>query len=170
MYENLLANVPTDLWIGGKWKKSSDGQRFDVIDPATENKITSVASATVEDAKAAVREGADAIVVSNHGGRQLDDTPATAEVLPRVIDAVGDSTEVLVDGGIRRGTDILKAVALGARAALVARPYWWGLAAGGSDGVRAIIDIFRSELDMAMALSGRPTIDSIDRSLLSPGG
>jgi L-lactate dehydrogenase (cytochrome) len=123
---------------------------------------------TVEDARAAVREGADAIVVSNHGGRQLDDTPATAEVLPRVVDAVGDRTEVLVDGGVRRGTDILKALALGARAVLVGRPYWWGLAAGGADGVRGVIDVFRNELDLAMALSGRPTIDSIGRDLLFP--
>jgi L-lactate dehydrogenase (cytochrome) len=123
---------------------------------------------TVEDAKAAVQEGADAIVVSNHGGRQLDDTPATADVLPRVVDAVGDRTEVLVDGGIRRGADILKALALGARAVLVARPYWWGLAAGGARGVSAVIDVFRTELDMAMALAGRPTIESIDRGLVFP--
>jgi len=123
---------------------------------------------TVEDARAAVREGADAIVVSNHGGRQLDGTPATAEVLPRVVDAVGDRTEVLVDGGIRRGDDILKALALGARAVLVGRPYWWGLAADGAHGVGAVIDVFRNELDMAMALSGRPTVDSIGRDLLFP--
>jgi L-lactate dehydrogenase (cytochrome) len=123
---------------------------------------------TVQDARAAVREGAEAIVVSNHGGRQLDDTPATVEVLPRVIDAVGDSVEVLIDGGVRRGADILKALALGARAALVARPYWWGLAAGGSRGVSDVIEVFRNELDMAMALSGRPTIDSVGRDLLFP--
>jgi L-lactate dehydrogenase (cytochrome) len=123
---------------------------------------------TVEDARAAVREGADAIVVSNHGGRQLDGAPATAEVLPRVVDAVGDRTEVLMDGGVRRGDDILKALALGARAVLVGRPYWWGLAAGGAPGVRDVIDVFRNELDMAMALSGRPTVDSVGRDLLFP--
>ena len=125
---------------------------------------------TVQDANAAINEGADAIVVSNHGGRQLDDTPATADVLPRVVDAVGDRAEVLVDGGIRRGADILKALALGARAVLVARPYWWGLAADGARGVSAIIDVFRTEFDMAMALAGRPTIESIDRSLVFPDG
>jgi L-lactate dehydrogenase (cytochrome) len=123
---------------------------------------------TVEDARAAVREGADAIVVSNHGGRQLDGTPATAEVLPQVVDAVGDRTEVLMDGGVRRGDDILKALALGARAVLVGRPYWWGLAAGGARGVRDVIEVFRNELDMAMALSGRPTVDSVGRDLLFP--
>jgi L-lactate dehydrogenase (cytochrome) len=125
---------------------------------------------TVQDANAAINEGADAIVVSNHGGRQLDDTPATADVLPRVVDAVGDRAEVLVDGGIRRGADILKALALGARAVLVARPYWWGLAADGARGVSAVIDVFRTEFDMAMALAGRPTIESIDRSLVFPDG
>jgi len=123
---------------------------------------------TVADAREAVRAGADAIVVSNHGGRQLDHTPATIEVLPRIVDAVGGQTEVLVDGGIRRGTDILKALALGARAMLVGRPYWWGLAAGGSAGVRGVIDVFRTELDMAMALSGRPTVASVGPDLLFP--
>ena len=121
---------------------------------------------TVADAKSAVRSGADAIVVSNHGGRQLDHTPPTAEVLPRIADAVGDQTDVLVDGGIRRGTDILKALSLGAKAALVARPYWWGLAAGGSAGVTAVIETLRAELDLAMALSGRPTIETIGPDLL----
>jgi isopentenyl diphosphate isomerase/L-lactate dehydrogenase-like FMN-dependent dehydrogenase len=80
---------------------------------------------------------------------------------------VGERCEVLVDGGIRRGTDILKALALGASAAMVARPYWWGLAAGGSRGVEAVVEILRTELDMAMALSGRPTVDSIGSDLLT---
>jgi L-lactate dehydrogenase (cytochrome) len=123
---------------------------------------------TVEDARLAADSGAEAIVVSNHGGRQLDHTPPTAQVLPRIVDAVGDRVEVLVDGGIRRGSDIVKALALGARAVLVARPYWWGLAAGGARGVGGVIDLLRSELDMAMALSGRPTIASIGPDLLTP--
>jgi isopentenyl diphosphate isomerase/L-lactate dehydrogenase-like FMN-dependent dehydrogenase len=123
---------------------------------------------TVADARLAVAEGADAIVVSNHGGRQLDHAPSTVEVLPRVVDAVGDRTEVLVDGGIRRGVDILKALALGARSVLVGRPYWWGLAAGGARGVSAVINILRDELDMAMALSGRPRVSDISRELLFP--
>jgi L-lactate dehydrogenase (cytochrome) len=122
---------------------------------------------TVTDAERAVASGADAIVVSNHGGRQLDTTPPTAQVLPAIAEAVGERCEILVDGGIRRGTDILKALALGARAALVARPYWWGLAAGGSSGVEAVIETLRTELDMAMALSGRPTVDSIGSDLLT---
>ncbi|WP_179377491.1 alpha-hydroxy acid oxidase [Rhodococcus sp. ACS1] len=123
---------------------------------------------TVADARQAVAKGADAIVVSNHGGRQLDGTPATIDVLPRIVDAVGDRTEVLLDGGVRRGTDILKAVALGAKAVLIARPYWWGLAAGGANGVAGVIDLLRTEFEMAMALSGRPTIESIGPDLLDP--
>ena len=123
---------------------------------------------TAGDARLAVREGADAVVVSNHGGRQLDQTPATVDVLPHVVAAVGDRVEVLVDGGVRRGTDILTALALGARAVLVGRPYWWGLAAGGASGVAAVIEILKAELDMAMALSGRPTIASVGRDLLYP--
>ncbi|MDV6271450.1 alpha-hydroxy acid oxidase [Rhodococcus globerulus] len=123
---------------------------------------------TVADARQAVAQGADAIVVSNHGGRQLDGTPATIDVLPNIVAAVGDQVDVLIDGGIRRGTDILKAVALGAKAVLIARPYWWGLAAGGAQGVVGVIDLLRAEFEMAMALSGRPTIESIGRDLLFP--
>ncbi|UWP85519.1 alpha-hydroxy acid oxidase [Dactylosporangium fulvum] len=123
---------------------------------------------TRRDALLAVGEGADAVVVSNHGGRQLDGTPATVDVLPRIVDAVPDRVEVLLDGGVRRGTDVLKALALGARAVLIGRPYWWGLAAGGSNGVRAVLEVLRAELDMAMALSGRPTIESIGPDLLAP--
>lgn len=122
---------------------------------------------TTGDAKRAVAAGADGIVVSNHGGRQLDYTPATAEVLPRIADAVGDRVEVFVDGGIRRGIDVMKALALGARAVLIGRPYWWGLAAGGSRGVEAVIDVLRSELDLAMALSGRPAVKDIGPDLLA---
>jgi L-lactate dehydrogenase (cytochrome) len=123
---------------------------------------------TVHDALLAAEQGVDAVVVSNHGGRQLDTTPPTIDVLPRIVDAVPDRIEVLLDGGVRRGTDVLKALALGARAVLIGRPYWWGLAAGGAAGVGEILDILRAELDLAMALSGRPTIDSIGIDLILP--
>lgn len=123
---------------------------------------------TAADARLAVAQGADAVVVSNHGGRQLDGTPATIEVLPHVVDAVGERAEVLLDGGVRRGTDIIKALALGARAVMVGRPYWWGLAADGGRGVGAVIEHLRDELDMAMALSGRPNIAAIGPDLLRP--
>jgi 4-hydroxymandelate oxidase len=122
---------------------------------------------TAEDARRAVDHGVDAIVVSNHGGRQLDGTLPTSEALLEVADAVGNRTELLVDGGIRRGSDVLKALALGARAVLVGRPYLWALAVNGQAGVEHMLGLLRDELDLCMALSGRPTIASIDRTLLA---
>jgi len=121
---------------------------------------------TAEDAQLAVEHGVDGIIVSNHGGRQLDTTFSSIEALPEVVEAVAGRCEVYMDGGIRRGTDILKALALGARAILVGRPILWGLAVNGSAGVRRILEMLREELELAMVLSGRPTIASIDRSLV----
>ena len=121
---------------------------------------------TPEDASLALQAGASGIIVSNHGGRQLDGVEPSVAVLPRVMDAVRGEVEVLMDGGVRRGTDVLKALALGARAVLIGRPYLWGLAADGEAGVRRVLDLLRAELELAMALSGRPTIASIDRSLV----
>jgi 4-hydroxymandelate oxidase len=123
---------------------------------------------TADDARRAVDHGAAAIVVSNHGGRQLDGVLPTSEALGEVTDVIGGEAEVLVDGGIRRGSDILKALALGARAVLIGRPYLWALAVAGQAGVEHMIEILRSELDLDMALAGRPTIESIDRSLVCP--
>jgi isopentenyl diphosphate isomerase/L-lactate dehydrogenase-like FMN-dependent dehydrogenase len=123
---------------------------------------------TMEDAKLAVENGIDGIVVSNHGGRQLDSTPATLDVLPEIVDAVRGRVEVYMDGGIRRGTDVLKAIALGARAVLVGRSPLWGLALGGAEGVRAVLDHLRKEFELAMALSGRSSLGQIDRSLVQP--
>jgi isopentenyl diphosphate isomerase/L-lactate dehydrogenase-like FMN-dependent dehydrogenase len=123
---------------------------------------------TMEDAKLAVENGVNGIVVSNHGGRQLDSTPATLDVLPEIVEAVRGRVEVYMDGGIRRGTDILKAIALGARAVLVGRSPLWGLALGGAEGVRAVLDHLRKEFELAMALSGRSSLGQIDRSLVQP--
>jgi 4-hydroxymandelate oxidase len=121
-----------------------------------------------DDAARAADEGANAIVVSNHGGRQLDGSPATADVLGRVVDAVKGRAEILIDGGVRRGTDVLKAVALGARAVLVGRPILWGLAIEGAVGASKILEILRAELDLAMTLAGTPSLDAIDRTLIDP--
>ncbi len=121
---------------------------------------------TAEDALLAVERGIDGIVVSNHGGRQLDGAIASIEALPEVVEAVAGRFEVYVDGGIRRGTDVLKALALGARAVLLGRPILWGLAVNGQEGVRHALELLRVELELAMALSGRPTLESIDRSLI----
>lgn len=104
--------------------------------------------------------------MSNHGGRQLDGAIATIEALPEIVAAVGDQAEVLVDGGIRRGTDVLKALALGAKAVLVGRPILWGLAVGGAAGVQHVLELLRDELDVAMALNGCAKIEDIDASLV----
>ena len=119
-----------------------------------------------EDADLAVQNGASGIIVSNHGARDLDSTPATIEVLPLVAAKVDGRIPVLVDGGIRRGTDILKAIALGAKAVMVGRPFCYGLAAAGAEGVSRVVEILRKELEIAMALTGRTTISEIDRTVI----
>jgi 4-hydroxymandelate oxidase len=119
-----------------------------------------------DDAERAIKIGASGIIVSNHGGRNLDTAPATIDALPRIAERVKKRIPILMDGGIRRGTDILKAIAYGATAVLVGRPICYGLASGGAEGVAKTLDILRTEFEMAMALTGRSTITSIDRSLI----
>lgn len=119
-----------------------------------------------DDAAIAVRTGVAGIIVSNHGGRCLDTLPASINALEPVVKKVAGRVPVLVDGGIRRGTDVLKAIALGATAVLIGRPYVYGLAVNGAEGVANVVNILREELQMAMALTGRATIKSIDRSVL----
>ncbi|MEL7028855.1 MAG: alpha-hydroxy acid oxidase [Pseudomonadota bacterium] len=123
---------------------------------------------SVEDARNAVAIGANAIIVSNHGGRQLDGVSSTIEALPAILDEVGDAAEVILDSGVRRGSHIVKALALGAKAVMVGRPYLYGLAANGEDGVRTVIDIFRAELKKTMALAGATRIDELDASFVHP--
>jgi 4-hydroxymandelate oxidase len=118
------------------------------------------------DAALAVEHGAVAVVASNHGGRQLDGVPAPITVLPRIVDAVAGRAEVLLDGGVRRGTDVLKALALGARAVLVGRPVLWGLTLGGAAGVQAVLEHLRREVDLAMALAGCATVNEIGAELV----
>jgi L-lactate dehydrogenase (cytochrome) len=119
---------------------------------------------TAEDACRAVDIGADALVVSNHGGRQLDGVAPTLRVLPEVVSAVGDSIEVLLDGGIRRGSDIVKALCLGARAVLAGRAYAYGLAAAGGAGVARAIEILRTDLVRTLKLLGCASVAELDRS------
>ncbi|AFY34431.1 alpha-hydroxy acid oxidase [Calothrix sp. PCC 7507] len=119
-----------------------------------------------DDAVRAVEYGAKAIVVSNHGGRQLDGAIASLDALAAIVAAVDGRVEVLMDGGIRRGTDILKAIALGAKAVLIGRPVLWGLAVNGKAGVSHIISLLQHELDVAMALTGCPSLEDIDSSLV----
>ncbi|MCW3063397.1 MAG: alpha-hydroxy-acid oxidizing protein [Solirubrobacterales bacterium] len=149
-YMDTRLTNPAATWEELAWLRSLwDG-------PLVVKGITSVA-----DARRAVEAGSDGIVVSNHGGRQLDGAPATIERLPQIVAAVGDRVEVFLDGGVRRGTDVLKAIAMGARACLVGRPYWYGLAAGGELGVRRCLEIYNAELERALALVGRPTLGDL---------
>ena len=122
---------------------------------------------TAEDARLAAEHGAAGVIVSNHGGRQLDTVLAGADALPEVVDSVGDRLDVLVDGGIRRGTDVVKALALGARAVLIGRPPLWGLAVEGATGVQRVLEILIAELENALTLVGAPRATDLDRSFVT---
>ncbi|MGH8530989.1 MAG: alpha-hydroxy acid oxidase [Nevskiales bacterium] len=121
-----------------------------------------------DDARRCAEHGAQAVMVSNHGGRQLDTSPATVAALPHVVSAVQGACEIYVDGGVRRGADVLKALALGARGVLIGRPVLWGLAVDGEAGVVRVLEILRQELSDAMALAGCTRLSDIDASLLKP--
>jgi L-lactate dehydrogenase (cytochrome) len=123
-----------------------------------------------EDARRAADVGVDGIIVSNHGGRQLDSVPSTTRALPAVAEAVGDQVEVLADGGVRTGLDVVKMVALGARAVLIGRPWAWAVAARGEAGVRHILDVMKADIDTALALTGQTAIAGVDASALYDRG
>ena len=120
-----------------------------------------------DDARRSLSAGARGVIVSNHGGRQLDYSIATLDALPAVVDAVGAEVPVLLDGGVRRGTDVLKALALGARSVMIGRPYLWALAVGGSDGVRRLLEILREEIAVSMSLLGARRLDELTPDLLA---
>ena len=166
------ANMPPALRVpSGKWLTGGDTWTWRDVDRVrSQTKLAIVLKGVVapEDAKLAVEHGVRAIVVSNHGGRQLDDTIASLDALPGIVDAVDGRADVLIDGGVRRGIDVLKALALGARAVLVARPAAWGLAAGGQAGVERVLELLRVELSVAMAIAGVTRVDEVPRSLLVP--
>jgi isopentenyl diphosphate isomerase/L-lactate dehydrogenase-like FMN-dependent dehydrogenase len=125
---------------------------------------------TAEDALLAAEHGAAGVVVSNHGGRQLDGAPASLDVLPEVAEAVGDRIEVLMDGGVRRGADVLKALALGARGVCAGRTVIWGLAADGEEGVARVLELLRAEIELGLMLLGAPTPESVTRGHVRPAG
>lgn len=125
---------------------------------------------TAEDARKALELGCEGVVVSNHGGRQLDGAPAAIDVLPEIVTAVGDQMEILMDGGVRRGGDVLKALALGAKAVLVGRPYVWGLALGGQDGVSHMLELLRAEMKRSLQLMGCSSAQDLDRTWLMAAG
>jgi L-lactate dehydrogenase (cytochrome) len=122
----------------------------------------------VEDARTAAKTGASALVVSNHGGRQLDGAPSSISALPKIVDAVGAEIEIMFDGGIRSGQDVLRALAFGARSCMIGRSYIYGLGAGGEAGVAKAIEILRKELDVSLALCGGKSIGDIDRRMIAP--
>ena len=125
---------------------------------------------TAEDARLCVEHGMDGLIVSNHGGHSLEGSTGSMEMLPEIVDAVGGGAEVYMDGGIRRGVDVLKALALGARAVFIGRPIFWGLAIDGESGVRHVLEILRDELDIAMGLCGVASAADVDRDLVVPAG
>jgi isopentenyl diphosphate isomerase/L-lactate dehydrogenase-like FMN-dependent dehydrogenase len=149
--------TPNLTWEWMKW-----------VRPATKLPIVIKGILTAEDARLAVENGAQAIIVSNHGARTLDGMGGTLDALPEVVDAVNGRIPVLVDGGIRRGGDVIKALALGAKAILIGRPYLWGLAAFGQQGVQRVIELLHGELRIAMGLVGAPSLKTIDRSFIRP--
>jgi isopentenyl diphosphate isomerase/L-lactate dehydrogenase-like FMN-dependent dehydrogenase len=122
-----------------------------------------------DDAREAVSRGADGVIVSNHGGRQLDGAVASIRALPRVVEAVGGRAPILIDGGFRRGVDVVKALALGARAVMIGRPHLWGVACAGEDGVFCVLELFQREIDRALALGGWDEIGKLDASIFFSG-
>jgi len=149
---------PTLCWDDVEWIKKRWG-----------GKLILKGILDVDDARIAADTGADAIVVSNHGGRQLDGAPSSIRALAPIVDAVGSRLEVLMDGGVYSGQDVLKAVALGAKGVMIGRAYIYGLGARGEAGVTQCLEIIRKELDLTMAFCGRNDIRTIDRDILLPG-
>lgn len=173
--EVQLENMPVGVvgtssglgtYVASKWDASLSWKDLDWLCSITRLPVLVKGVLIAEDAVLSIEHGAAGIVVSNHGGRQLDSVPSGIAALPEVAEAVDGRVEVLMDGGVRRGTDVLKALALGARAVLIGRPYLYGLALGGKDGIDRVLETLRQEISLSMALSGRPTIESIDRSLV----
>ncbi len=165
-----MANVNSlSAWIQSQFDPALSWKDVEWIKKIWPGKLILKGILDADDAKTAVKLGADAIVVSNHGGRQLDGASSTISMLPKIADAVGSDTEVLFDGGIRTGADVMRALALGARACLIGRAYVYGLGAGGQAGVAKAIDILEKELSVAMALTGTNSIADIDGRVLVGG-
>jgi L-lactate dehydrogenase (cytochrome) len=156
-------------WVGDQFDPALSWKDVEWIKKIWPGKLILKGILDADDARTAVKLGADAIVVSNHGGRQLDGAPSSISALPAVADAVGSDTEVLFDGGIRTGADIMRALALGARACLIGRAYIYGLGAGGKPGVAKAIDILEKELSVTMALTGTNRIADIGGHVLVGG-
>jgi 4-hydroxymandelate oxidase len=147
---------PAATWKDLEWIKS-----------ASDLPVVAKGVMTGEDVELCVDAGADGVIVSNHGGRHLDNTLATIEVLSEAVAAAKGKIEIYLDGGIRRGADVVKAIALGAKAVFIGRPLFWGLALDGEQGVIRVLEILREEIEITMAKCGRPTVGSIDSSVVA---
>ncbi len=156
------------LWVSEQFDQTLDWAAVDLVKARWGGKLILKGIMDPEDARHAVSAGADAIVVSNHGGRQLDGAPASIHALPAIVDAVGNDTEVHFDSGVRSGQDVFRALALGAKAAHIGRAYMYGLGALGEDGVARCLSIIRKELDLTMALCGVRKVEEITRDTLVP--
>jgi L-lactate dehydrogenase (cytochrome) len=154
-------------WVGGQFDETLNWRDVEWIRSIWPGKLVIKGILDVEDARAAAKAGAAALVVSNHGGRQLDGAASSISMLPRIVDAAGSEIEVMFDGGIRSGQDVLRALALGAKSCLIARAYIFGLGAGGEAGVARAIDIIRKELDVSMALTGVKRVKEVGRHILA---
>jgi len=154
-------------WIGTQFDTTLNWKDVDWIRSIWPGKLVLKGILDVEDAEIAAKSGAQAIVVSNHGGRQLDGAPSSIEVLPEIVDVVGSQIEILFDGGIRSGQDVMRALALGAKSCMIGRAYAYGLGAAGEAGVAKAIDILRNELNTTMGLCGVNTIAEIDDHVLA---
>jgi L-lactate dehydrogenase (cytochrome) len=154
-------------WISGQFDPSLSWKDVEWIRDLWPGKLVLKGLLDVEDAKRAAKTGAAALVVSNHGGRQLDGAMSSISALPKIVDAVGSEIEIMFDGGIRSGQDVMRALALGARSCMIGRAYLYGLGAGAQAGVTRAIEILRNELDVTMALTGTNSIKDIGRQVLS---
>jgi L-lactate dehydrogenase (cytochrome) len=173
-FGNLAGYTPSDAnvaslasWISTQFDPALSWKDVEWVKSLWPGKLIIKGLLDVDDARLAARTGADAIVVSNHGGRQLDGAPSSISALPKIAEAVGGEIEVMFDGGIRSGQDLMRALALGARSCLIGRAYIFGVGAAGEAGVARAIDILRSELDVTMALCGVSRVADIDRRVIA---
>ena len=164
---NEMSNEEVQAFNAQAWEISLSWDFFDWLRSITKTPLLIKGVLRKDDAEKAVSIGIDGIIVSNHGGRRLDGMPASIEMLPDIVEAVKGRAEVYMDGGIRRGTDVLKALALGARAVLVGRPYAWALGADGEAGVRKVLALLREEFENAMVSTGCSKLADVNRSLLN---
>jgi L-lactate dehydrogenase (cytochrome) len=153
-------------WVGAQFDPSVTWEDIAWVREHWDGRLLVKGVLDPQDARRAVQAGVDGIVVSNHGGRQLDSVPSTVRALPEIVDTVAGETEVLVDGGVRTGLDVVKMLALGARAVLIGRAWAWAVAAQGEDGVRRMLETFRADIDVALALTGSTSVSELDRSAL----